>query len=162
MLPSQLQEHPAVAALDAQMPDAITGGHAERNEPTLFIAPARIVEVCQYLKSDQGFIRLSGITAVDWHPADPRFEVVYLLHSLDRNLRLRLKCWVGESDCEIDSVTGVWRGANWYEREVFDMFGIVFRMHPDLRRILMPSDWQGNPLRKDYPVHGYKYSYKDE
>jgi NADH-quinone oxidoreductase subunit C len=84
------------------------------------------------------------------------------LHSLDRNTRLRLKCWVAESGCEIDSVTGVWRSANWYEREVFDMFGIAFRGHPDLRRILMPSDWEGNPLRKDYPVHGYKYSYQDE
>jgi len=99
---------------------------------------------------------------VDWHPADPRFEVVYLLHSLEKNARLRLKCWISGSQCEIDSVTGVWRGADWYEREVFDMFGIGFRNHPDLRRILMPNDWEGNPLRKDYPVHGYKYSYKNE
>jgi NADH-quinone oxidoreductase subunit C len=162
MLPDQLKEHPAAAALDAQLPDAITGGHADHNEPTLFISPARIVETCRYLKSEQGFIRLSGITAVDWHPADPRFEVVYLLHSLDNNTRLRVKCWIQEAGCEIDSVTSVWRAADWYEREIFDMFGVRFRNHPDLRRILMPSDWEGNPLRKDYPVHGYKYSYKDE
>jgi len=90
---------------------------------------------------------------------EPRFEVVYHLHSTARNQRLRVKCRLGAADPEIDSVTGVWRGANWYEREVFDMFGIKFRNHPNLTRILMPVDWEGHPLRKDYPVHGYKYSY---
>jgi NADH-quinone oxidoreductase subunit C len=162
MIPDQLKDHAVTAALDAQLPDAITGGHAEHNEPTLFIAPSRIVEVCRFLKQEQGFIRLSAVTAVDWHPADPRFEVVYLLHSLERNLRLRLKCWVSGSDTEIDSVTGLWRAANWYEREVFDLFGIRFRNHPNMSRILMPIDWEGHPLRKDYPVHGYKYSYFEE
>ncbi|HYL74607.1 MAG TPA: NADH-quinone oxidoreductase subunit C [Bryobacteraceae bacterium] len=162
MLPDQLKDHPAAAALDARFPDAIAGGHAEHQEPTLFIAPARIVDACRFLKNEQGFVRLSGITAVDWHPNDPRFEVVYLLHSLANHTRLRLKCWVAAASPEIDSVTSVWRSADWYEREVFDMFGVGFRNHPDLRRILMPSDWQGNPLRKDYPVHGYKYSYKNE
>jgi len=162
MLPDALREHAVAAALDAALPEVIAGGHAERNEPTLFIAPARIVEVCRFLKDEQRFVRLSSITAVDWIPADPRFEVVYNLHSLDRNERLRLKCWVAESEGEIDSVTGVWRSANWYEREVFDLFGIRFRNHPDLRRILMPSDWEGHPLRKDYPVHGYKYTYQNE
>ena len=162
MLPDQLKDHPAAAALEARFPDAIAGGHAEHGEPSLFIAAARIVAACRFLKDEQAYLRLSGITAVDWHPSDPRFEVVYLLHSLERNARLRLKCWVSESAGEIDSVTDVWRSANWYEREVFDMFGIVFRGHPDLRRILMPSDWEGHPLRKDFPVHGYKYSYQDE
>ena len=162
MLPDQLKENSVALALQARFPDAVTGGHAERAEPTLFIARSAIVDVCRFLRVEQAFLRLSGITAVDWHPAEPRFEVVYLLHSLDRNTRLRLKCWVAETECEIDSVTGVWRSANWYEREVFDMFGIAFRGHPDLRRILMPSDWEGNPLRKDFPVHGYKYSYQDE
>ena len=162
MLPEQLKDHPAAGALEASLPDAITGGHTEHNEPTLFIAPARIVEVCRYLKGERKFIRLAGITAVDWHPADPRFEVVYLLHSLEENARLRLKCRVSESECEIDSVTGVWRAANWYEREVFDLFGITFRHHPNLRRILMPADWQGHPLRKDFPVHGHKYSYQSD
>ena len=162
MLPDQLKDHPVASAIESHFPEAITGGHAEHGEPTLWIAPARIVAVCRFLKDEQGFVRLSAITAVDWHPADPRFEVVYLLHSLDRKMRFRLKCWLPESGCEIDSVTEVWRSANWYEREVFDMFGVVFRGHPDLRRILMPTDWEGNPLRKDYPVHGYKYSYQDE
>jgi NADH-quinone oxidoreductase subunit C len=162
MLPDILKDHAAAAALDAALPGAIAGGHAERNEPTLWIEPARILEVCRYLKDQQQFVRLSAITAVDWLPADPRFEVVYLLHSLSRNQRLRLKCWVAEAEPEIDSVTAVWRTADWYEREVFDMFGVRFRNHPDLTRILMPSDWEGHPLRKDYPVHGHKYSYQDE
>ncbi len=162
MIPEQLKDHAVTAALDAQLPDAITGGHTEHAEPTLFIAPLRIVEACRFLKQEQGFTRLSAVTCVDWHPADPRFEVVYLLHSLEKNTRLRLKCWISEANPEIDSVTGVWRSANWYEREVFDLFGIRFRNHPDLRRILMPVDWEGHPLRKDYPVHGYKYSYGEE
>jgi NADH-quinone oxidoreductase subunit C len=162
MLPEVLKDHAVSAALDAALPDAITAGHAERNEPTLWIEPARIVEVCRYLKDQQKFVRLSGITAVDWLPANPRFEVVYLLHSLARNQRLRLKCWIAEAEPEIDSVTSVWRTADWYEREVYDMFGVRFRNHPDLTRILMPSDWEGHPLRKDYPVHGHKYTYQDE
>ncbi|HTR37402.1 MAG TPA: NADH-quinone oxidoreductase subunit C [Bryobacteraceae bacterium] len=162
MLPDSLKDHAVTAALEERFPGAITGGHAEHNEPTLFIAPAQIVEVCRFLKDEQSFVRLSAITAVDWLPADPRFEVIYLLHSIDHNERLRLKCWLTESDCEIDSVTGVWRAANWYEREIFDLFGVTFRNHPEMRRILMPTDWEGHPLRKDYPVHGYKYSYQNE
>ena len=161
MLPEELKEHAVAAALDAHEPGAIVGGHSERNEPTLFIAPDQLVAVCRYLKGDQQFNRLSGITAVDWYPADPRFEVVYLLHSLPKNQRLRLKVRVNDSE-EVDTVTVVWQAANWYEREVFDMFGIRFRNHPDLRRILNPADWEGHPLRKDYPVHGYKYSYQNE
>ena len=131
-------------------------------ESTLIADPARIVDLCRYLKDSETFVRLSGITAVDLHPAEPRFEVIYHLHSLDRNQRLRLKCRLAGASPEIDSATGVWRGANWYEREVFDMFGIGFRNHPNLVRILMPIDWEGYPLRKDYPVHGYKYSYPSE
>jgi NADH-quinone oxidoreductase subunit C len=162
MLPEVLKDHPVVAALEAALPDTITSGHAERNEPTVWIQPARILEVCRFLKDQQQFVRLSAITAVDWLPADPRFEVVYLLHSLNRNQRLRLKCWIREAEPEIDSVVSVWRTADWYEREVFDLFGVRFRNHPDLTRILMPSDWEGHPLRKDYPVHGHKYTYQDE
>lgn len=131
-------------------------------ESTVVADPSRIVDLCRYLKDNETYIRLSGITAVDLHPAEPRFEVIYHLHSLDRNQRLRLKCRLSGAAPEIDSVTGVWRSANWYEREVYDMFGVVFRNHPNLIRILMPLDWEGYPLRKDYPVHGYKYSYPSE
>jgi NADH-quinone oxidoreductase subunit C len=139
-------------------------------ETTLIADPAQIVDFCRYLKNEQKFNRLCSITAVDRHPAEPRFEVVYHLHAVDPApsasnpavRRLRVKCWVSGTKPEIDSVTGVWRAANWYERETFDMFGIGFRHHPNLKRILMPLDWEGYPLRKDYPTHGYKYSYKGE
>ena len=131
-------------------------------ETTLIADPAQIVDLCRYLKTSEKYIRLSSVTAVDWHPAEPRFEVVYHLHSLEPFQRLRLKCRVSGKDPAIDSVTSVWRGADWYEREVWDMFGVHFRNHPNLQRILMPTDWEGHPLRKDYPVHGYKYSYSNE
>ena len=131
-------------------------------EQTLIADPARIVDLCRYLKDEEKFVRLSAVTAVDWHPAEPRFEVVYHLHSIERNQRLRVKCRLSGDNPEIDSVYSVWRAADWYEREVFDMFGIGFRNHPNLVRILMPVDWEGYPLRKDYPVHGYKYSYPSE
>ena len=161
MLPELLNTYPVAAALAASYSDAIVDGHDQHGDLTLIIDPASIVNVCRFLRDQQQFNRLSGITAVDWWPADPRFEVVYLLHSLPNNQRLRLKCRVGEND-EIESVTGVWRAANWYERETFDLFGVRFRNHPDLRRIMMPIDWEGHPLRKDYPVHGHKYSYQNE
>jgi NADH-quinone oxidoreductase subunit C len=161
MLPDSLKTFPTAAALEAFDSSAILGGHTDRDELTLLVAHERITGVCRMARNDLGFIRLSAITAVDWFPDERRFEVVYLLHSLDRNERLRLKCRVAEGQ-HIESVTSVWRGANWYEREVFDMFGIRFRNHPDMRRILMPLDWEGYPLRKDYPVHGYKYSYPSE
>ena len=131
-------------------------------ETTYFCDPARIAELCRFLKHDEKFIRVSSITAVDWYPAEPRFEVVYLLHSIERNQRLRIKCRLSGKNPEIDSVTSVWVGANWYEREVYDMFGVRFRNHPNLSRILMPTDWEGHPLRKDYPVHGNKYGYSNE
>ncbi len=161
MLPEHLNKYPVVAALAEAYSGAIDGGHDEHGELTLFIAPDSIVDVCRYLKKEQQFNRLSGITGVDWWPAVPRFEIVYFLHSLPRNERLRLKCRVGENE-EIESLTAVWRGANWYERETFDLFGVRFRNHPDLQRIMMPSDWEGHPLRKDYPVDGHKYSYQNE
>jgi len=131
-------------------------------ETTVVADAAAIVDLCRYLRETEHYLRLSTVTAVDLHPAEPRFEIVYHLHSLDRNLRLRVKCKVSGVDPEIDSVYSVWRAADWYEREVFDMFGVKFRNHPNLVRILMPLDWEGYPLRKDYPVHGHKYSYPSE
>ena len=154
MLPENLREFPPAAAVDAFDASAIVGGHSERGELTLEIAPARIAAVCEFLKREQKFARVSSVTAVDRHPGEPRFEVVYHLHSIERNQRLRLKCRLGGANPEIDSVVPVWRGANWYEREVFDLFGIRFQGHPDLRRIMLPDDWEGHPLRKDYPVTG--------
>jgi len=154
MLPENLKEHSTAAAVDAFDADAVKGGKFDRGELTLDIAAPKIASICGFLKYDRNFIRLSSVTAVDRYPAEPRFEVVYHLHSVDRNQRVRLKCRVGGEDPAIESVTSVWRSANWYEREVFDLFGIHFRNHPDLRRILMPDDWEGYPLRKDYPITG--------
>jgi NADH-quinone oxidoreductase subunit C len=160
MLPENLRsldvarDAAVAAAVDAFDADAITAGKFDRNELTLEIAPGKIVSVCGFLKYDQSFIRLSSVTAVDRYPAEPRFEVVYHLHSIERTQRLRLKCRISGVDPVIESVTSVWRSANWYEREVFDLFGIRFVNHPDLRRILMPDGWEGHPLRKDYPITG--------
>ncbi len=154
MLPDNLREHAVAAAVEAFDAEAVKGGKFDRNELTLEIAPGKIASVCGFLKYDQSFVRISTVTAVDRYPAEPRFEVVYHLHSVERSQRIRLKCRVRGEDPVIDSVTGVWRGANWYEREVFDLFGINFLNHPDLRRILMPDDWEGYPLRKDYPITG--------
>jgi len=154
MLPDTLLDRDLALAVEAFDSAAVTGGKYDRGELTMEIAAPRIASICGFLKHDQKFNRVSTVTAVDRYPAEPRFEVVYHLHSVERNERVRLKCRVGGEDPAIESVTSVWRGANWYEREVFDLFGIRFLNHPDLRRILMPDDWEGHPLRKDYPVTG--------
>jgi len=162
MIPDTLQSVPVVKAIEAWEGTAVEDGKLDRGELTLVIAPARLRDTCRYLKEEHGFLRLSGITAVDHLPENPRFEVVYHLHSVSNNERLRLKSRLPEENPEIDSVTGVWRGADWYEREIYDLFGVKFRGHPNLRRILLPAEWKGHPLRKDYPIDGYKYSYQEE
>ena len=156
MLPDNLRNRAVAAAVEAFDADALEGGQYERGELTLEVAPAKIASICGFLKYDQQFVRLSTVTAVDRWPAEPRFEVVYHLHSVERNERVRVKCRIPGEAPAIDSVTEVWRGANWYEREVFDLFGIRFVNHPNLLRIMMPDDWEGHPLRKDYPVEGYR------
>lgn len=161
MLPESIAGNSEAQAVDEQFPEAIVDAKVEVDGPVLYIAPSQIVPVCEFLKQSGRFERLSGVTGVDWWPRAPRFEVVYFLHSLRRNTRLRLVVRLGEGE-PVDSVTSVWRGANWYEREVFDLFGVTFRNHPNLERIMMPADWEGHPLRKDYPIHGHKYSYQDE
>jgi len=154
MLPDRLREHALALAVSAFDADAVVGGKFEFGELTLEIAPAKITSVCGFLKYDQKFVRVSSVTGVDHYPSEPRFEVVYHLHSVERKERVRLKCRLTGADLAIGSVTSVWQGANWYEREVFDLFGIRFLNHPDLRRILMPEGWEGYPLRKDYPITG--------
>ena len=154
MLPENLKENAVAAAVEAFDADAVRGGKLTFGELTLEIATPKIASICGFLKYDQTFVRVSTVTAVDRYPAEPRFEIVYHLHCIERNERLRLKCRLPGTDPAIESVTGVWRGAGWYEREVFDLFGVRFLNHPDLRRILMPDDWEGYPLRKDYPITG--------
>ena len=128
-------------------------------ETTIIVRPDAIVDVCQALRDDPAlqYNFLSTITAVDWLEREPRYDVVYHLMSLPTGTVLRLKIQVGDDEQpqpEAPSVTSVWPAANWYEREVYDLFGIRFAGHPDLRRIEMPDDWVGHPLRKDYPLTG--------
>jgi len=106
------------------------------------------------MKEELGFNFLTGLCSLDYLGQAPRFIVVYQLYSIGDHLRLRLKAPVEEADATIDTVSGIWSTANWLERECWDMMGIVFNNHPDPRRILMPDDWEGHPLRKDYPVQG--------
>lgn len=155
------QDFPLAAAIEERDAGWITGGKVHAGQLALYIEPAAIAGVCRFLKDAQR-CRLSGITATDWFPLDPRFEIVYLIHSLEKNIRIRLKCKVSGEDPYIDSVCSVWSAANWYEREVFDLFGVHFRNHPNLTRIMMPEEWEGHPLRKDFPIHGHRYNYADE
>ena len=112
-----------------------------------------LVAICEFLKSDEGGAHavLTDETAVDYPKREKRFEVVYQLYSFKRNDRLRLKLLVGEGE-KVPSVVAVWPAANWLEREVYDMFGVLFDGHPDLKRILLPDEWTGHPLRKDYDI----------
>ena len=120
---------------------------------TIYVPADRLVDTCRALRDTPSldFKVLAEITAADYLPLEPRYEVVYHLLSISKKLRLRLKVRVA-SDGSVPTVQGVWRGAGWPEREVWDMFGIVFDDHGDLRRLLMPEDWEGHPARKDYPV----------
>ena len=161
VLPEVVAENSTAIAISQQFPDAIVDAKIETDGPVFYIDPKQIVAVCRFLKDSGGFNQLAGVTGVDWWPRTPRFEVVYFLHCYEHNTRVRMIVRLAENQ-EADSVTSVWRGANWYEREVFDLFGVTFRNHPNLERIMMPADWEGYPLRKDYPVHGHKYSYQDE
>ena len=129
-----------------------------RGETTVVVPLEHLVRTAEYLVTEPSlrFSFLSDITTVDRYPIEPRFEVNYHLLSIERRERLRLKVRVPGNEPVVPSVTPVWPTANWHEREIFDLFGIRFQGHPDLRRILMPEDWEGYPLRKDYPVEGYR------
>ena len=129
-----------------------------RGETTIVVARENLRRVCEFLLSDPGlrFAFLSDITAVDKFPIEPRFELNYHLLSLERRARLRLKVRLSGQDAVVPSLVPLFPSANWHEREAYDLMGIRFEEHPDLRRILMPDDWEGFPLRKDYPVEGYR------
>ncbi len=155
---SARSEPPAVARLRERFPEAIEDVTNFRSQLTVRIRNEAIRAVCEFLRDEPGleFGMLADLCGVDMIKLReiPRFDVVYHLYSMTRNHRLRLKAAVGENET-IPSVTPVWKGANWEERECYDMFGIEFSGHPDLRRILLPEDWEGYPLRKDYPLAGY-------
>ncbi|HEY58793.1 MAG TPA: NADH-quinone oxidoreductase subunit C [Anaerolineae bacterium] len=130
--------------------------HTFRGETTLFVPAEYIVEACRLLRDEFAFDFLADLAAVDYWPQEaPRFHVVYQLYSYAHNLSLRLRVPLDGSAPSLPTVETVYPNANWYEREVWDMFGIRFEGHSDLRRILMPHDWEGHPLRKDYPL-GYE------
>ena len=156
MISPDAAQMPDAAAVIEFDPEAVVDARYDRGELSLLIQAHRILPVSEFLKVRRGYRFLSDVTAVDWYPAEPRFVVVYNLYCHDRKQRLRLKSRISGDRPEIASVVPVWGTANWYEREVFDMFGIRFQGHPNLQRILMPEDWQGHPLRKDYPVTGYR------
>jgi NADH-quinone oxidoreductase subunit C len=154
----QLRAHPALAPLLAWNRAVVQAVKFDREELTIWIEKGSIREACAILWEDPHcpFNYLCDLTAVDWYPSEPRFEVVYHLLSIPKKERVRLKGRLDSSSPSIESVTSVWPAANFYEREVFDLFGIRFTGHPNLKRIMMPDNWEGHPLRKDYPVEGYR------
>jgi NADH-quinone oxidoreductase subunit C len=133
-------------------------------QTTVYVPGDRIVDICRALRerANLRFEFLAELTAVDYWPREPRFELVYLLVSIEHRLRLRMKVRLAGPDAHVSTVSGVWPAANWLEREVWDMFGIAFDGHPDPRRLLMPEDWEGSPLRKDYPVQIRRPAYASE
>jgi NADH-quinone oxidoreductase subunit C len=150
-----MPEQPAIKAIVQWNPAALTDAKFAFDELTLTVDPTLIRSACSTVQA-AGYNFFEDMTAVDWFPASPRFQLSYHILSHALKERIRLAAWLDESDLNIDSITPVWAGANYYEREVFDLFGIHFAGHPDLRRILLPDDWKGHPLRKDYPVEGYR------
>jgi NADH-quinone oxidoreductase subunit C len=150
-----LPEHPAVKAILAWNPDALTDALFDRGELTLTIAPELICRAAATVQA-AGYNFFEDVTAVDWFPSEPRFQVSYHILSHSFKERIRLRAMLDGTEPAIESITSIWPGANYYEREIFDLFGIRFEGHPNLRRILMPDEFVGHPLRKDYPVEGYR------
>jgi NADH-quinone oxidoreductase subunit C len=153
--PADVAVPPFVTAIQAALPEAVERVSYWVGDWTLLARVEHLVELCRALRDTPGaeFDFCSDITAVDWPPRPKRFDVVYCLYSTTRRHRVRVKVRAADGEA-VPSVTGVWPAANWLEREVYDMFGVRFAGHPDLRRILMPEEWQGHPERKDYPLEG--------
>jgi NADH-quinone oxidoreductase subunit C len=154
----ELQDRTPLKELLAWNRAAVAGAKLDRQELTVYLERQFLVEAASLLRDgpELRFNYLSDITCVDWYPSEPRFEVVYHLLSLSTRQRVRLKVKLQAGDARVPSLTTLWPSANFFEREVLDLFGIEFEGHPHPRRIMMPDDWQGHPLRKDYPVEGYR------
>ncbi|HXE07860.1 MAG TPA: NADH-quinone oxidoreductase subunit C [Acidobacteriaceae bacterium] len=146
-----LPENPAALALR----DLATDAKWDRQELTIIVAKDSIVEACEAGKS-AGYNFFEDLTAVDWYPQEPRIQLSYAVLSHALKQRLRIAVRLDSADLSISTITSVWPAANFYEREVFDLFGVNFAGHPRLTRIMMPDNWAGHPLRKDYPVEGYR------
>ncbi len=140
--------------LSRQFPRSVIETHTYRGDATAIVRKEEILAICTFLRDDPelAYNFMMDLTAVDYMGKEPRFEVVYHLYSLSKNQRVRIKAQVSEADCAIDSIVSVWVAADWFEREVFDLYGIVFKGHPNLKRILLYEGFEGHPLRKDYPV----------
>jgi NADH-quinone oxidoreductase subunit C len=154
----EAENHPAFQRIQTLSPGAVEDAQTFRGQLTLWIPAARLRGLAELLRDDPelSFKYLSDLTALDYYPLEPRFEMVYHLYSIEHNRRLRLKVRLTGDAPSVDSLVPVWPGATAFEREVFDLFGIYFQGHPYLVRILLPDDWEGNPLRKDYPTEGYR------
>ncbi len=150
------EQNIAVQRLREAMPQAIESVGSFRDQVTVYLHKEHLVEACLFLRDTPGleFDFMTDLTAVDYPARPRRFDVVIHLYSMTQNHLLRVKVSVAEGE-SCPTLVGVWKTSNWQERECFDMFGIVFAGHPDLRRILLPEDWEGYPLRKDYPLAGY-------
>ena len=145
-----------VATLEKSLPEgSVSGQECFRDQTALIISLDKLPDVMQILRDTFSFRYLIDLTALDFHPAEPRFQVVYHLWSHQDGRLMRIKASVEGNPPTVPTVTHLWSSANWHERECYDLFGIVFNGHPDLRRILLPEDWEGHPLRKDYPLEGY-------
>ena len=132
---------------------AVVETHARLGDATALVRKEQLLDVMRFLRDDPecAFDMLMDLTCVDYLGEEPRFEIVYHLYSLAKNQRVRVKARVAEDACEIDTLSQLWPSANWMEREVWDLYGVRFVGHPDLRRILLYEEFQGHPLRKDYP-----------
>jgi len=148
--------HPIAQRIHTRFPDHFIQAREALGELTVSIRRESVMEVCRFLREDPelDFDHLTDICSVDYPEDEERFEVIYHFYSIRKRHRIRLKARVPEEDCTIDSITGLWQGANFLEREVYDMMGIRFNRHPDLRRILLTDDFDGFPLRKDFPTEG--------
>ena len=149
-----MSENAVVSKLKSRFADTVLDAVEFRGETTVTVKKEDIVAVCSFMKEELGFNFLCDMCGVDYLGQAPRFMVVYNLYNIASKERIRIKIPVEADAALVDTVSGVWATANWMEREVWDLMGISFNNHPDLRRILMPADWEGYPLRKDYPVQG--------
>jgi NADH-quinone oxidoreductase subunit C len=153
----QLKDRAEVALLSRRA-GMLQAAKVDRGDLIVWVDPGSLIEACTVLRDspETQFNFLSDLTCIDWYPSEPRFEVVYHLLSHSRKARVRVKVKLEAGNANVDSLTQLWPGADFFEREVYDLFGVRFQGHPNLTRIMMPEDWEGHPLRKDYPVEGYR------
>lgn len=143
-----------VAALKAKFGDAISEENLFRGDWCVTVSNEKLHDAAAFLKHDLGYLQFSSVSGVDHYPDEPRFRVVYMLTHMQKKNQFRFQVRLEGENPEVATVSDVWAAANWMEREVFDFFGVHFLNHPDLRRLLMPEDFEGHPLRKDFPLLG--------